>query len=761
MRATTLTSRAPSGDAVQFYDNVEPGLKDGTYRIDLSLELSAAGAEIPPTTQRFEVRGPRFSIDPADIHAVFPPNGATGVFEEVLPHVVFNKRLLPWERDVPSLADHVPWLALLVFSEGELSGPSESGNHARTITVEQLLAPETNTRKPRLDPATVAPAEQGQRCQTVTCASALFAQIVPNARELPYLAHVREVKGGGTAEPAHNDRGWFSVVVANRFAKAGSDVAASKSIVHLVSLEGFGDLLGDATPQAPAEPTIQLVTLANWTFSCLADRAQTFGGLARNLAFDPASGDARRPAPSLLHRLPFTPTGRTDAGTLAAEQRVAAGYVALGYHAPSGEDGFAWYRGPCSPVVARPVAGAGAFETADAATIYDAASGVFDLSLATAWQAGRGLALADRTFSNALRRVRIAADATLQEAVGISAADVQGQLAALIGGGALSTIAQASRSLAPLAASPRRRASGPSSAAALVRGALGQPDARARLAEQVEANPDVRTVADWLGQVLLLRKLPFVHLVPDARMLPAESIRFFYLDPNWQQAMLSGALSVGLGSSRQSAVQSALTVQLERMAQASALTSRSTPTGQPAPPPGAGGPKAGFLLRSSLVGGWPGLTVGASLAGDTVRPLRLERLGLGVLIALFDGTPDQIVIGEPHEGLAFGVDDAGAVVSRTLHDGEVAQGASVPVFDPTQPERSSATIRPGGQRVLNIAADPAPPAGSSAEPADLVGRLAEVLDIAPAALTPANFAVQMVKGPEQLVFSLQPQATSS
>lgn len=756
----------PAGE-IQFYDAFEPGLKDGTYVINTAQTLSAAGATIAPVSQQFIVQGPRFTIDPAEIHTVFPPMGATAVFEEVLPHVVLNKRLLPWERDIPLLADNVPWLALLVFSDGELIGPAGGGNYAQTLTVAQLLATDPNIRKPTLAANTLTPDDLALTCQAITLNSALFAQIIPTARELPFLAHARQVNTGSMANFGLKDDGWFSVVVANRFPQAGNAAtattaaAAKKSIVHLVSLEGFGDLLGGTAPVVPTQSQIQLASLASWTFSCLADPSQTFGGLAQNLAYDPTTAFALRPGASLMLRVPFTPTGATDPGTVAVQQRLTDGYVALGYHAPSGEDGFAWYRGPCPAVVPNAVPGASAFETSDAAMIYDPASGVFDLSLATAWQAGRSLALDSEPFATALMRVRIAANAAVEKLAAPTSLSVYDQLASLFKSGAIKTIARASSSgnvvqSAPRAAAPA--AAQPTPAASL-RALLASPTVQAQIAAETAVNPDAQAVADWLGQLLLLRNVPFVHLVPDARMLPAESIRFFYVDPNWLGALVDGAVSVGLGTSRESAVQQALTQQLEQMAQASALAWRADQLGQ-TPPAAPTGPTAGFLLRSALASGWPGLGVTGFTGGVTGTPvplLRVEHVGSSVLIALFNGVPDTIVLAEPQEGLEFGVDDAGEVITRTIVPPTVVNGPPVPVFDPANPTAASSTIRAGGQRVLNISIGANPPPASPAAPVDLLGLLAQTLNPkAPVAIGPGDFAVQMIKGPEQLVFSLTP-----
>ncbi|HEY0035583.1 MAG TPA: hypothetical protein VGB66_02785 [Longimicrobium sp.] len=746
---TPPPAQLPAGE-IQFFDAFEPGLKDGTYRVDFGQTVGAPGAAIAPASQTFVVQGPRYGLPPEDVHTMFPPAGTTGTFDGVLPHVVLTKRLLPWERDVPMLGDDVPWLALLAFGDGELLGDAAGGTYAQTLTVQQLLAPDPGqVRKPRPTTGTVSADELAGPCQAITLPSALFAQIVPTAAELPYLAHARQVNTGDKAILGMKDDGWFSVVVGSRFPPPGTAAAASRCIVHLVSLEGFGDLLGGAAPVAPGEPRIQLASLASWTFSCLADPAQTFSGLAQNLAYD-ATG-AARPGEALRLRLPFTPSSATDAGTVAAQRRLADGYVALGYHARSGEEGFAWYRGPLVPVVTAPAPGAATFASADAAIIYDPASGVFDHSLATAWQAGRAVALSSQPYATTLVRVRRAASATLESLSAPSGGGAHARLAALVQGGGLRTVgaASATGAVAP-DAPPRPRASLAAVAAgtpvARLRAVLAQPDVRARLAAQAQADPDFQTAADWLGQLLLLRPVPFVHLVPDARMLPAESIRFFYVDANWTSALLDGALGVGIGTSRESQVQAALTQQLQAAALQSALAWRANQLGQPVPP-APSGPWGGFLLRSALATGWPGLVVTASAGGAPVPLLRLEHLGAGVLVALFAGVPDTVTLSAPQEGLEFGVDDRGEVETRTLTPApQVTVGARVHVYDPANPAAASPAVRAGGQRTLNLV-------GGTA---DLRGTLAGVLGIAPAALGPARFAMQMIKGPEQIQFSLQP-----
>lgn len=749
----------PSGH-IRFLDNYEPGLKDATYTITVQHTLSAnANASVPDEVQEFIVSGPRFTLDPADIHAQFPPKGASSQFGEVLPHVVLNKRLLPWERDIPTLDDTVPWLALLVFGEDELKTASSTSadtvaNYAQTTTVQQLLdTPAGSARVPTIDRKTITSDELAMTCQIITISADTFAAILPTARELPYLAHAREVDTSSKKLLDLQNAGLFSVVVANRFPPQGDATRGAKTIVHLVALEGFGDLLNGAAPKNPGVP-VKLVSLCSWTFACLADPLQKFSGLAQNLAYD--STGTWRPLASLSLRLPFTPY-KADGIAADVLQRIADGYVALGYHAATGEDGFAWYRGPFTPTVANPIKKDGPFQTASAAVIYDNRTGVLDHSIAAAWQCGRALALGDETFATTLMRLREKARDQLHLIAyyGTTARDapqraVHSQLAALFAGGALQAIQETSRkghvTAAPNAARAAAVMQRPAPIA-MLRAAAANVTTQAKLASAMAADADSAAVVDWLGKLLLLYGVPFAHLVPDAGMLPQELIRFFFLDPNWFAALVDGALSIGLGTSQQVALQAALTQQLELLGAAKALEYRAKqldPDAKaPSPPTG---PTSGLLVRSALVSGWPGLGVTGTANNISVPLLRIDHLAPDVLLCLFNGVPDTITLAEPHEGLEFGVDDNNEVITRIVAAPDVKKGDPVAVV-----------LRGGGQRVLNINSDPNYPTAAKPEaPTDLLGALAKTLNVGTNKIGPADFAVQMVKGPEQITFSASP-----
>ena len=60
-------------------------------------------------------------------------------------------------------------------------------------------------------------------------------------------------------------------------------------------------------------------------------------------------------------------------------------------------------------------------------------------------------------------------------------------------------------------------------------------------------NPPVipTEIVKWLSKLKLLYGVPFNYLVPDIRMLPPESLKFFYLDTQWIDCLIDGAYSIG------------------------------------------------------------------------------------------------------------------------------------------------------------------------------------------------------------------------
>jgi hypothetical protein len=178
-----------------------------------------------------------------------------------------------------------------------------------------------------------------------------------------------------------------------------------------------------------------------------------------------------------------------------------------------------------------------------------------------------------------------------------------------------------------------------------------------------ETAPLPQHLSDWLGRLRLLYGMPFDYLVPDERLLPTESIRFFYIDRNWTDRMVDGALSVGKTTSREFAHHHAVFNQVANVLddEERHIRSRLRDPKSSNSSTGTAADMTGFLLRSQVVAGWTGLEVKAyrgatALLENQLTLLRMDRLGPDILLCLFDGIPDIVDIEEPREGIQFGID---------------------------------------------------------------------------------------------------------
>jgi hypothetical protein len=753
---------------VAFHDDDRPAFPAGPYQIHASQQLSVATDKYfdPPAVQDFEVRAPQFAIDTGEVSACFPPTEAVGDFSDVLPHVVLTEPTLPWERVIDGAPAGTPWLALLVLDDSEIVSSA-------TVTVAELLRADPNVTKPAIDPASVSAAVLASQTTALVVTAEVFQAVAPRLAELPYLVHVRTANLSGQDSGGATEQGTFSVVVSARFPDSAAPVGTggTRNRVHLVSLEGLGPLLAGPGAASDAKPDVALASLLSWSFTSAKAATGTFGGLMGNLVSaaggDPGKLLLRAPVPAI----PANPTPAQE----AAHDRLTDGYIPLVYATATGEESFAWYRGPGTPVVAQPLPvkpPPGRYTSADQAAIYVQADGIFDLSYAAAWTLGRALGLSDRSFAAALygfRRTvhqltdlalsriqvlgppagppRAGGPAARADAAGLSAvadlsalADLSPLVAAnpvtarfgtLVGAGMGGTVQGAVTALnATTGASaptvgPAPPAPGPA-AMTQVKAFLGQQAGLDLISEAARsaAGDPLAAVAGRLARLLRLDGVPFTHLVPDQALLPAESIRFFYLDPGWTGALLDGALSVAVESSRDVYVQEAFDAIIkEAVAQALGAD---------------GAPVAGLLLRSAVVAGWPGMTVTAT-AKDAAVPIPvITHPSSDVLLCLFGAMPDTINLAEPAHGLRFGAQD-GPVLELRSPVPPVGKPLTDPRFpasgELTQYFRPAAADAPG--RVLSI----------TALVADLSKRLGN------RKLGAADLAVQLVLAPEQLRFS--------
>ncbi len=225
----------------------------------------------------------------------------------------------------------------------------------------------------------------------------------------------------------------------------------------------------------------------------------------------------------------------------------------------------------------------------------------------------------------------------------------------------------------------------------------------------------------FLAHLRLLIGVPFDYLIADSRLLPSESIRFFYIDRSWTDRMVDGAVSVGkIGTREQShhqahgaSVQQQLDVS-EKIVRVLQRGLQDFPTAKSASDQNAQPADliTGFLLRSAAVVGWPQMdvrafsgNVPAGIEPSQIDPtlmlplLRLERLSPSVLVALFRGVPSLVWCEEPHHGVQFGVeqDNSGSLFIPVRDaSGHLVLSANISTTQIPLP------MRTGGRRVIAI-----------------------------------------------------------
>ena len=179
------------------------------------------------------------------------------------------------------------------------------------------------------------------------------------------------------------------------------------------------------------------------------------------------------------------------------------------------------------------------------------------------------------------------------------------------------------------------------------------------LEKQFAGNESKSQTMRWLTRLRLLEAVPFQYLVPTEVMLPTETIRFFHIDRNWVDALIDGAISVTLTSTREKHWlleeidgKSRYSTMMEDLDLAENLADEyrnyiSMQSNSSLGTKAAGGRLTGFLFRSSIVRDYPGLEV-QGYRSDSGTPWedqkqlsihRFSRLSETVIMVVFNGCP--------------------------------------------------------------------------------------------------------------------------
>lgn len=598
---------------ITFYDNYKAPLTAGSYRLVLQQSVTLDGEEPRHyyRDQSFEVLAPRYSIEIEDIQAYFPPQGGVADYKNVLPHLVLGSRNLPWERTL-SVDKDEPWLTLLVLSEKEIV---DSKIFFKRGTVEDLKPHRPDDyhgkdedladwRRADINGDVLLP--RFTRTEDANTPVGLLDLDLDLFLKLcparKELPLLAHVRHVDT-----DDKVPLQMVAEGEFSVlvANRFAPPGSNTVYLVSLEGWNYLLdGPDKPQAASR--VRLIALASWTFNNDPTGNDTFGGLMQQLK---------------TNSTVFGITLQTSSGQSYVDEALKRGYVPLDYKPLDSTPTFAWYRGPLAPQKREQVT-ANVFERADAAMILDQDRGIIDVSYAAAWEMGRLSALSSPAFVKGLRLF-----VERRQNAANFAAEIE-------------KFVESHRS------------------------SFKEPISGKPVSEQITIADDL---VEWIARLVLLYPIPFHYLVPHQSLLPAESLRFFHLDDNWVNALVDGALSVAVRNvttesvASRAELQSALSkIVYQHRLRLQGKNPEWNPTERYMDIP-----KSGFLLRSRIVSGWPGIEVTAKTSATQEQTLpkilRFDQIAEGVLFCLARGTVEEVTFREPREGLTFGVGSDGTI----------------------------------------------------------------------------------------------------
>ncbi|MEN8129265.1 MAG: hypothetical protein ABFS45_03530 [Pseudomonadota bacterium] len=285
-------------------------------------------------------------------------------------------------------------------------------------------------------------------------------------------------------------------------------------------------------------------------------------------------------------QLPYPPRN-SDEKNPEAKNNLQMGRIPLKHQTRSGQETLSWYGGPLAPGPGSGLTLPQPVRTADNLLRYNPTLGMVDVSYAAAWELGRLLMLRNKNASVALFNWKRCC--------------TQGRKA--------------------------QDKTGPHCC----------PDHLPFQGEQRRFDFPL----DWFAGLACLGNVPFNYLVPDEKMLPRESIRFFQVDPIWIDCLIDGAFSIGSVTHEECMCD---------------CDNRNAELGE------VKKPQSGFLLRSEVVAGWPDLQIDGYetvLEGgdpsppsqDTFKPKTLSK---NVLMCLFDKVVHTVDIHLPPEVLHFG-----------------------------------------------------------------------------------------------------------
>ncbi|KAN0119238.1 hypothetical protein V8E51_001446 [Hyaloscypha variabilis] len=539
-------------------------------------------------------------------------------------------------------------------------------------------------------------------------------QGIPDLTRYRYMAHSRQVNTQQMAGDAVEDeQGLFSIIISHRAGPLPGTPRAIPTpqtsfggtpgtrppvtlphsvIVHLVSLEGIENYI-----RVPfTESRAGLVSLYSWTYSCLPPESVNFVDSMRAIGFNILTPDySLKPPQALLGQLPVT----GDPVAQRLQNRATDGFTLLRQFASTGEETAAFFRGaltPNQPPTPLNSNWPAQVNFSSGLDILDQQLGIMDITYSSAWELGRTMAMSDQSFTAALSRVRRATQKTAAASSKAAAMgdafrtkkDILKRLPETVK--FVSTLVdqkkagKVSPSITALRQAPQKQSSEPadkSLAHPITRFASNAKSTMKKIASatprfsvkdadpepppyneyNIPQNEDWALIHKWIVDKMFLYNIPPQYLIVDPSHLPKESIRFFYIDPNWMNCLVDGALSIGNHLDEADDVVRAVM----KNALNDYFKNPVDPVLQPNLPQI---PRWGFFLRSAVVNAFPNLQIHAPWPAPSnpnnpetrLELLRNDVLNDDVLLCLLDRLPgaadlSEITISQPSHQQRYAV----------------------------------------------------------------------------------------------------------
>ncbi|MCA2939786.1 MAG: hypothetical protein EWV49_14000 [Microcystis aeruginosa Ma_QC_Ch_20071001_S25] len=433
-------------------------------------------------------------------------------------------------------------------------------------------------------------------------------------------------------EPGQNDEDVLTVIdvpkhILEKILPTEKDIALLASVNQITNendkplSEPLATILGNRLPKKGEVSTVHLVALEerydkdSGEFDYQGARPNDLIRLVSLASWSFTCVNSKHNFDALLKEIDRDPdTLRLPSfGNDAAKKYIDLGYVPLHHALRQGDKTISWYHSPLSTGqssdnLTAPVA------IADQLMRYDPNTGMFDVSYAMAWQLGRMLTLQNQPLAVEIFNWKRSKAQDLHQR--------QQQVLHLPFKGT------------------------------------------------TETNGDIPTaIANWFQDLQLLKNVPFNYLVPDARLLPPESLRFFWVDSYWVDCLQDGAFSVG----RVTKEDLRLDVQSRSLPESKTQSDKTI---------------TGFLLNSEVVSGWPGLEIegyvnpvtGTDFVGpeNKLTILRRDLLSDNILLCFFDREVKTLDLALQGSSVNCGVDSIkkGTKITKGLRqlDGKQTTG---------------------------------------------------------------------------------------